>query len=174
MKSAIATLLLATFLASNAQANEMQDLTNLRTQIVEEFEDWEVVAVCGVSSGKSYFLQEIQKGWQDDQISTGNLVFVKGSDGKPDVIFLDATQEAKSATLEGAGVYEVFARKETNEYVWIATYPSTGTTETYTLSLDPNSIKLVMWSQGRPSVQLNNDPRAQVGAKIASFVARCA
>jgi len=162
----------ALMIPSIASADELSDLYDLRAQIEGEFTDWKVVAVCGASSGKSYFMQELQKGWQDDQISSGNLIFLIDNQNNPDVLFIDATQGVRSATLEGAKVFEVFSRPASNEHIWLAAYASTGTTETYSLSLG-GPIKLVMWSQGRPSVQVGTEPNRKVGAKMAAFVARC-
>lgn len=163
---------LALSIPSIAAADEFSELTDLRSQIERDFSDWKVVAVCGASSGKSYFMQELQKGWQDDQVSSGNLIFLKDADGDHDVLFIDATQDARSSILEGAKVFEIFSRPESEEYIWLAAYASTGTTETYSLSLG-GPIKLVMWSQGRPSVQVGDDPNRKIGAKMAAFVARC-
>jgi hypothetical protein len=166
----IAALALA--IPSSASADELSELYDLRAQLEGDFPNWKVVAVCGASSGKSYFMQELQKGWQDDQISSGNLIFLIDDQGNPDVLFIDATQDVRSSALEGAKVVELFSRPDSSEHVWLVAYASTGTTETYSLSLG-GPIKLVMWSQGRPSVQVGTEPNRTIGAKMAAFVARC-
>jgi hypothetical protein len=159
----------------NAHAAERDDLTVLRSEIATEFvDDFTVMAVCGASSGMTFFRDEALQGWQQDTISQGRYIFVQNLTGERDVYFMDARGEFASALQDGGTVTELYLDPDRRDFMWAVIYFDTGVTEIYNVTYDSGRPAIVLWSSNKPSLHIPTTPPVTLGPKVAAFVANCA
>ncbi|PTT75391.1 hypothetical protein DBR41_26350, partial [Pseudomonas sp. HMWF010] len=90
-----------------------------------------IVAQCGPSVGKSFYLSETDGGWSDDRISKGQFLFDLDSEGQWDIITKDALGKNISAVADGAVVFKVDGSAPFKTFLLVAVYPGSGVAETY-------------------------------------------
>ena len=165
---------LGCFVALNhqvAMATELDDIRDLKGKIADALDaGYSIEAVCGSSTGKVIFQDDLEKGWQDDAIGGGRIVFLRGPN-VVDILFIDTTGRMLSATEDGGLVAEIYTNPDRGELVWFFAYARTGVTEAY--SLNKGNPAYVFWSANKPSVDYPSKPPRTIGPKVSSFIARC-
>ncbi|WP_156318043.1 hypothetical protein [Porphyrobacter sp. AAP60] len=126
-----------------------------------------ILAVCGPSDGQGYYLWPRHEGWQNDPISAGRLVFVVAPDNQPNVLFLDARGEFISAKDDGGILSFSFLDPETGSFGIIETYPSTGVTSTYVVTVSPEGELYGLWTSLKSHISSANI------SKVTAHVTRC-
>lgn len=124
------------------------------------------VAVCGSSSGYSYYANRGLAegdilGWSQDENSTGSITFKKYDDGELDLIFVDATMGSYSSIEEGATIIPA-SISDTSVSI-ISLYPNQ-LSETYVFQKLKDGKMQVMWTQAKSDTPV---------PKIAAWVAEC-
>jgi hypothetical protein len=103
----------------------------------------QVIATCGESNGKSYYLEPTKDGWLDDGIKGGLTSFIRFPDGKLDILFKDFVG-TRFASQDGAAVIKVF---DSSEFITVVViYAATNVVETYQLKLDRDGRGTLIWS----------------------------
>lgn len=126
-----------------------------------------VLAVCGPSEGRGYYLSPDHSGWEDDPISKGRVIIVAGPDGEPNVLFADARGDFVDATADGGSVTFSFMNDEKKSFGLIETYPKTGVTQTYVFSTSPSGERVLLWTAAKAHI-------STVGiTKVAAFASKC-
>ena len=125
----------------------------------------EDVAVCGNSTGKSYFADREMNphetiGWTDDKM-TGKFTFKKNDDGTLDLLYLDSTGSIKSSIAEGAKIVPASISDDAVSIVVL--YPNS-LVSSYTFQILNNKKMQVMWTQNKVETPF---------PKISAMVADC-
>lgn len=107
----------------------------------------QVVTRCGTSQGYSYYFSggyvpADKSGWTEDTISPGSLSLAINDD-EVDLIFSDATGNARSSKAEGATV-QLLAAQATGTIIVISAYPD-GAMEHYFFRLNDSGDGEVVW-----------------------------
>ncbi|NCP14512.1 MAG: hypothetical protein GW858_10155 [Sphingomonadales bacterium] len=141
-------------------------LKSLAQNMVPEGSD--ILAVCGSSDGKGYYLWPRHDGWQSDPISGGRLVFFVTPENEPNILFLDALGEFINAREDGGILSFSFLDPKTGSFGIIETYPSTGVTSTYVVTVSPEGELFGLWTSLKSHVSQANI------SKVTAHVTRCA
>lgn len=144
---------------------ELQGLKSLALSTMPESS--EVLAVCGPSEGFAYYLWPQNEGWQEDPLRGGRLVFVVSSDKKPNILFLDSRGEFINSRSDGGEVYFSFIDAVTGSFGLIETYPQTGVTQTYIVTLAPDGELYGLWTSAKSHIS-----RADI-SKVSAHVTKC-
>ena len=129
--------------------------------------DSHLLATCGPSEGRAYYLSPKHEGWADDPISIGRTIFTSSGEGDPNILFQDARGGFVNAREDGAVLVFSFLDAEKLEFGIIETYPKTGVTQTYVLSADKNGDKYMLWTTAKAHVSV-----ADI-TKVSVHVSRC-
>lgn len=126
-----------------------------------------IVTRCGSADGHSFIftgwvVSTAESGWEKDTISPGQVLLIY-NDGKPDIIFMDATKQIQSARGEGAAVIEVEGGPPGFRLI-LAVYQGLGTIEHYLFGLDENGSGKLAWGTARAHALLS---------KSSLFTANC-
>ena len=124
----------------------------------------QVIAVCGASKGKAFYLEPTKEGWVDDGISNGTITFLRNPSGDFDVL-VKSMGPAFSARGDGAQVVKVHGSDE-NVLTFIVVYPL-HVTEVYQLTLNASGRGTLIWSN------LKNRAAPMGVTRGAVFVAEC-
>ena len=153
---------------ANAEQVVADDLQAISDQVRATLPNGSLLlATCGPSDGRGYYVEPKESGWQDDPISKGRTVFVVGPDGKPNVLFKDAFGAFVNAIKDGATVSFSFIDEENGSFGMIETYPNTGVTQTYAVVMDSEGNRTMLWTTVKANVSAVNI------TKVAAFVSRC-
>lgn len=125
-----------------------------------------IVAQCGPSLGKSFYLAEKDGGWSDDGISKGQFLFDVDVDGNWDIITKDAFGKNVSAVADGAVIVKVQGQVPFNTFLLISAYPGFGVAETYSVTTEPTGKRVLLWTT-------NKQNEAPAGKKMAAFLSVC-
>jgi hypothetical protein len=126
-----------------------------------------VLAVCGGSIGSSLFLDQSEKGFVEDSINGGVIVFALRSDGSPDVLTRDVSREMFVATEDGGQIHRLHGRDNTDKLgVWVIHYPATGVVVSHNLANSDNGELTNVWTQNKPKV-------GPLPARTSTFLSRC-
>ena len=126
-----------------------------------------VLAICGGSVGSSFFLEGQEKGFVEDGIKEGIIVFALRQDGSPDVLTRDALKEMIVATEDKGQVFRLHGRQNNDDLgVWVIQYPSTGVVVNHNLSKNSEGDLIDIWTQNKPRI----DP---LPARTSTFLSRC-
>lgn len=126
-----------------------------------------VLAICGPSDGRGYYVSPKHTGWTDDPISEGRIVIISAPDGVPNILFQDAKGDFVDATADGANVTFSFVNENKQSFGLIETYPNTGVTQTYVFSEAPTGERVLLWTAAKAHI-------STIGlTKVAAFVAKC-
>ena len=126
-----------------------------------------ILATCGSSDGRAYYLEPKHTGWADDPISKGQIVFVAKADGEPNILFKDAFGGFVNAMKDGARVSFSFINEEKGSFGMIETYPKSGVTQTYAVTMDSEGNRTVLWTTVKANISAANI------TKVAAFVSKC-
>lgn len=105
------------------------------------------IAQCSSPKGYSYYpeighIGQDSAGWKEDQISQGKVTLIKDSDGKFDILFIDASETITSSRSDGGTVAMVSRGKSSASFVVL--YPGK-TVETYTfLETTSRNLEFIM------------------------------
>lgn len=124
----------------------------------------QVIAICGASKGKAFYLEPTKEGWVDDGISNGTITFLRNPSGDYDILVKSAGP-AFSARGDGAQVVKVHGADE-SIITLIVIYPL-HVTEVYQLTLNANGRGTLIWSN------LKNRSAPMGITRGAVFVAEC-
>jgi hypothetical protein len=127
----------------------------------------DVLAECGASTGRAYYLTPQDQGWVDDGITGGSLRFTADGSGNPNIIFTDATGLTIDAAADGAQL--LFSRLDSDraEFGVVAIYASTGVVETYNVYQLPGGHRRLLWTSNKPRT-------GPIGiTKVAAYSAVC-
>jgi hypothetical protein len=103
-----------------------------------------VLASCGSSQGKTYFIEEGNRGyWRDDRIPNGSIKLIFDDNNNPDIIVTDKAGKY-SARSEGAKILNTHIDEATNTLTILVVYPKP-VIETYQFHLGPPK-KYVVWT----------------------------
>jgi hypothetical protein len=96
------------------------------------------IATCSNPSGHAYYahrapIQKDKSGWTEDAITGGLVTIKRVSEGKYDIMFVDAFKSIRSARAEGGTVIGV--RRSSEDAIFVIMYAE-GTVETYHLLRD--------------------------------------
>ena len=110
-----------------------------------------IVTRCGSSSGHSFYfpgswVAVADAGWRKDGISSGQILLIYNGD-EPDIIFIPATKQIKSARAEGT-LIEVEGSDPGFRLI-LVDYQD-GTIDHYLFGLDENGSGTVAWGTIRP------------------------
>ncbi len=125
-----------------------------------------IVAQCGPSVGKSFYLTEENGGWTDDRISKGQFLFDVDSDGNWDIISRDAFGKNVSAVADGAVVVKVQGAAPFKTFLLVSAYPGSGVAETYSVTTELTGKRVLLWTTNK-----QNDLPS--GKKMAAFLSVC-
>lgn len=126
-----------------------------------------MLATCGPSNGQAYYLGPKETGWEDDPISKGRIVLIASPDGKPNILFKDASGTLVDAIKDGAKVSFSFINENKDSFGIIETYPSTGVTQTYAVTMDADGNRTMLWTMVKANISVANITKA------AAFVSKC-
>ena len=128
-----------------------------------------VVATCGASVGKSFYLSSgSEGGWTDDRIAKGQTIFSVDEDGEWDVIFRDSTGKTVSATTDGGAVIKVKGDAPFKTLMLLVAYPARGVVETYSLAKEPaEGGRVLMYTANQAQF------RGAVPPKISGIISAC-
>ena len=90
-----------------------------------------------------------------------------GPDGKPKILFKDAFGEFINAAEDGANVSFSFIDEKKGSFGLIETYPATGVTQTYAITMDAEGNRTMLWTTVKANL-----PSANI-TKAAAFVSKC-
>ncbi len=112
-----------------------------------------VVTVCGVSEGFSYYLPggavpKDQAGWQKDQLSQGKIIF-QINNGNPDILIYDAKGYMRSVKEEGGKVEVPYFTLTNDNYIVTVNYRQKGVFEHFLFNLDSLGNGQVVWGSDR-------------------------
>lgn len=168
--TAILLLLLAGFHSAAFGANDLlqQELMAMKNAVLETMpKGTRVLAICGPSDGRGYYVSPKHTGWTDDPISKGRIIIISGPDGVPNILFHDAKGDFVDATADGANVTFSFVNDDKQSSGLIETYPSTGVTQTYVFSDAPTGESVLLWTAAKAHI-------STVGmTKVAAFASKC-
>ena len=125
-----------------------------------------IVAQCGPSVGKSFYLAEKDGGWSDDRISKGQFLFDVDAEGNWDIISKDAFGKNVSAVADGAVIVKVQGDAPFKTFLLISAYPGFGVAETYSVTTEPTGKRVLLWTT-------NKQNEATAGKKMAAFLSVC-
>ncbi len=127
----------------------------------------QIVALCGPSSGYSYFVDEKDNQFIEDGIENGVIVFALRSDGKPEVLTRDVTRQMIVASEDGGKINRIFGREDKSGLgVWVVQYPSTGVVIAHNLARKADKSLVDVWTQNKP-------PVGPLPARTSTFIASC-
>jgi hypothetical protein len=108
------------------------------------------LAVCGASSGTAYYSIDGAAGkWTQDGQRGGQLTFVLGKDGEPNVLYRFSDDGTIDTREDGGIVYLVRRDVRTGEFGMVVIYPKSGTAETYNVLRLADGKRQVMWTQNK-------------------------
>jgi hypothetical protein len=166
-------LLLATTIAATVQTVSIPSEAELRSlaavAVAAAPEGSRFLAVCGPSQGWSYFARPQPDGWTEDGISSGRLVFIADAKGDVNLLFRDVTGRFYSATRDGGRVVTLKEPNESGEFAILIVYPSTGVTETYTLTKDGAGEPIVLSTATKPNLKIGS----VIMTKISALTSKC-
>lgn len=113
-----------------------------------------LLATCGPSEGKGYYLSPRNDGWVDESITAGRMIFVASPEGTPNILFQDARGGFINAVEDGASISFSFLNPEKHSFGVIETYPKTGVTETFAISLDAEGKRVMLWTSVKAHVSV--------------------
>jgi hypothetical protein len=127
----------------------------------------EVLAICGGSKGRAYFLDTVERGWVNDQIGQGRIILLRLPGGKLDILYRDASGRYSRPSEEGGDVQMTYAREASKEFGAVVVYPRTGVVESFNFLKDVPEGRVVLWT--------SNKAESAMGLrKAAVFIAKCA
>jgi len=124
----------------------------------------EVLATCGASAGKTYFV-DMDASWRNDRISRGSLTFTRDARGNVNVLFKDALSGPVDAAADGAETLLLHLSADRRDFMLVVVYERTGVAETYNVITGAGGLRQVLWTTSRP--------RGSVFPKVAAFRAVC-
>ena len=170
----ILTILLALAFANPIKAADQSDdalrseLRSLGSALLSSLpKGSHLLATCGPSEGRGYYLSPRQEGWVDDPISAGRTIFVASADGKPNIFFQDARGGFVNAADDGAIITFSFIDADNLSFGMIETYPSTGVTQTYGVTPTETGERLMLWTATKVHVS-----KADI-TKVSAYVSKC-
>lgn len=125
-----------------------------------------ILAVCGASSGKAFYVEPRVTGWVDDAISGGSVTLMIGSDGQPDVIVRDAMESSQLASASGSVVAPLIA-EEIGSFIFVVLDREGNEVTTYQVSTDATGGRTLLWTDTK-----NHKTNANI-TKVAAYVASC-
>jgi len=129
----------------------------------------EVIASCGASFGKTFYLSQDKGGWEDDKITQGSFSFVRDANGDWDVLYVDASKKINSYRSSGAKIVAVDFDAQNRTFLIVAAFPGEGVVDTYSLTADPvdKVQRILLWTTNKAS-------KVGVGlTKISGMIAAC-
>ncbi len=143
-------------------AEQAQDARAVASSIVGG--KGQALYVCGQSDGVGLFSAKWGSGFTPDGMKDGRLVFLIRDDGRPDVLFRDATGQTLSSLDDGAQV-ERIAIPEKKIESWIISHISNGIVETHNITEIPQAGLVDLWT--------SNKPTSLIGASAKLFRSSC-
>jgi hypothetical protein len=128
----------------------------------------DVIADCGASSGKTYFLAPGAPAWYDEA-GQGRLVFTLNARGKPDLLSRDGNGASRSAAAEGAAIVLTRVDAEAREFGLTLVYPKTGLVETYNVVKLGNGARTLLSTVNMARIGAN---RAVVKGGVYTAICR--
>ena len=175
MRSAILVLVTAAIVGCDGRDGEMvlpDGLAALELQAAETDAQRylgvgaKILAVCGSSKGVSLYSDELAKGFEDDGITGGVIVFASRQDGRPEVLSRDITKQMIVASEDTAEISRIGEKSTDATGVWVLQYPSTGVVISYNLSPSADGKLLNIWTQNKPAV-------GPLPPRTSTFLSRC-
>jgi len=127
----------------------------------------EIVADCGPSAGRSFYLTPQRDGWVDDGVSGGRILFDLRGPTDMNIIFRDATGSLVDTERDGGATFVVRHSEGFAEFTAVALYPATGVIETFAITDLGNGTRQLLWTSNK----------SRVGAlgitKVSAFVSEC-
>lgn len=126
-----------------------------------------ILATCGASTGKGYFVLDGKGVWADDGITKGRLVFSVADDDKPNLSYYDTFSGTVDAVADGGRVF-LTNLDETGDFSMVVIYPATAVAETYSLIRLATGKRQLVWT--------TNKAHTGVGQRASSakvFTADC-
>ena len=124
----------------------------------------EVLATCGASAGKAYFVDQGGT-WRDDRISRGSFSITVDARGNPNVLFEDALGGVVDAAADGAATFLMHLSSNKRDFMLMVAYEKTGVAETFNVITGPDGTRQALWTTSRP--------HGSVFPKVAAFRAVC-
>ena len=125
-----------------------------------------VLAVCGASTGGGVYLDNLDEAFDEDGISSGQIIFVEDADGNPNILSRDALPELIVASEDGGVVNRISGREPSGLGLWTIVYPQTGVTVSHNLSGLIDGQLVDLWVQNKP-------PLHMLPARAQTFLAAC-
>jgi hypothetical protein len=151
--------------SAETSEDDLQSIQNLAISTLPKGS--RLLATCGASVGKGYYLSPKVVDWDDDQISKGRTIFVAGPDGEPNILFRDARGAFVNAIKDGAKITYSFLSPDENSFGIIETYPATGVTQTYAIANGPDGKRTMLSTAIKVRISIANI------TKVAAFTANC-
>lgn len=127
-----------------------------------------IVAACGSSIGRAYYQEPEDNGaWEDDRVTKGRYLFLRGPEGALHVRFKNAFGAWVDAEGDGGKVIEVQKNDEAREVRAVVTYPQSGVMETYSVHALPDGSRWMLWSTNKTKV-------GDIITKVGAYRAKCA
>lgn len=126
-----------------------------------------VLAVCGGSTGQSWYFEEDARGPIPDGIGNGVIVFALRSDGKPEILTRDVTREMIVTSEDGGVITRLYGRQNDQGLgVWVVNYASSGVTQSHNLAVDWQKQLSNIWTQNKPAIE-------NLPARASMFRSQC-
>ena len=125
-------------------ADELRSIQNLAQQSLPAGST--ILATCGMSEGRAYYISPKVQDSADDRITDGRLVIFVDAKNEPNILFRDARGSFIDARKDGAIVVFSFLNEAKKAFGLIETYPTTGVTQTYVFSTGADSKKYLLWT----------------------------
>lgn len=124
----------------------------------------EVLATCGPSTGKSYWVEKDAR-WADDKISTGSFIFTADVKGNGNVLTRDVRGGVTDAAADGGDVILTHVSPNRRDFVMVLVYVDAGVVETFNIITGPDGVRQALWTTNRPN--------GSTAPKVAAFRAVC-
>jgi hypothetical protein len=127
--------------------------------------DARLLAVCGPSIGKAFYVHPEITGWTDDKITGGSFTFLIDEAGKPDIFIRDASKKKFSVRDDGSTLVAPFVDEKSDTFTFIL-IGNNGGVSTYQLSIARNGSRILLWTDTK-------NLSAGVISKVSAFTSQC-
>ena len=135
--------------------------------LVTETANAEIVADCGPSTGRSFFLTPQRDGWVDDGITGGRILFDLRGPTDMNIIFRDSTGVLVDVERDGGATFIVSHSEGFADFTAVSVYPATGVTETFAVTNLGHGSRQLLWTSNKSRVG------ASGVTKVSAFVSEC-